>query len=161
MSANPEKRELSFNSFDDLLADARMLLERGYKKTGKWNLSQVCGHCANWIRYPMEGFPKPNAFVGMMLWLMKVTVAKGKLKKMLESGSMPGGQPTMPESIPGTSDMSDSDGVDQLAKTIEKFKTHKNDWHPSPLFGEIDTERLTKLNLIHSALHFSYLIPKE
>ena len=54
-----ERRKLTFASLDEVAADAENLLAKGYDKAGNWDLAQVAGHVAEWMRFPIEGFPKP------------------------------------------------------------------------------------------------------
>ena len=155
------QRILVFKSLDEIVGDAERLLNQGYRSTGNWNLAQVCGHCGNWMSYPMDGFPRPFFLIGMVLWLMKVTIGKRQLRKILSSGKMASGQPTMPASVPTPDAASDQAAVAKLGETIAKFKKHDQPWHPSPLFGDMDTETLTQLQLIHVAHHFSFLLPAD
>ena len=37
----PEKRKLTFNSPDDIVAEARSLYENGYVSNGNWSLGQL------------------------------------------------------------------------------------------------------------------------
>ena len=71
-----ELRKLSFASLDEVAADAENRLTKGYDKAGNWDLAQVAGHVAEWMRFPIEGFPKPPIFIKPMLWLMKVTAGR-------------------------------------------------------------------------------------
>lgn len=153
------QRELQFETLADAAAEAQRLL-LGYESTGNWTLAQVCGHCQNWLTYPMDGFPKPNMFMGGMLWMMKVTVGKGMMRKAIETGKMRAGGPTMPASIP-SSDADDKAAVDDFVSTVQRFESFQGKLHPSPLFGENDKDTTTKLHLVHCAHHFSFLKPKN
>ena len=75
--SEPKKRQLKFNNFDELMAEVNLLKDRGYVSNGNWNLSQTCGHLAEWMRFPMDGFPVPPLPIKVIMWLMKVTVAPG------------------------------------------------------------------------------------
>ena len=81
-----ERRELRFDSLDDVVQDVDTLLQQGYTEAGNWNLSQICGHLDQWMGFAMDGYPKPPFPISLMLWLMKVTVAKKQLAGILESG---------------------------------------------------------------------------
>ena len=52
------RRPLKFDSLDAVVRDAENLLASGYDRAGNWDLAQVCGHLAEWLRFPMDGFPK-------------------------------------------------------------------------------------------------------
>lgn len=148
-----------FENLDQVVDYCQILVEDGYTANGQWNLSQTCGHLANWMSYPMDGFPKAPFPVAIMLWLMKITIGRSSLKKILAEGFKPGG-PTSPASVPGPSDHSDSDAAVELATTIDRFRAHNGAFIPSPLFGDMDRERLTQLQLRHCEHHLGYLKPK-
>ena len=154
------KRNLSFQSLDEAVADARSLLDSGYQSTGKWNLAQVCGHIGNWIGYSIDGFPKPGLPIRIILSMMRVTVGKRQLKKVLESG-FPDGGPTMPQSVPASDAQTDEKAVADLESVIRRLQDYDKPPHPSPLFGEMDKETVMKLHKIHAAHHLSFLTPRE
>ena len=161
MNTTAERRDVKFDHLDQIVDEANRLLNEGYESVGKWDLSQVAGHCECWLRYPMDGFPKAGFPVNMMLWMMKKTIGKGALKKILDSKSMKEGQPTMPESVPQSDAKSDSDAVAKLTETVNRFKDFDGEFHGSPIFGDMDRETLTNLHLVHCAHHFSFLSPKS
>jgi hypothetical protein len=153
-----ERRQIRFESLDDVVRDAEGLLAKGYDRAGNWDLAQVCGHVANWMTYPVEGFPRPPAPIRAMLWLMKKAVGRGKFEKYLAEG-MPAGKPTMPESVPPPGG-DPAAAVARLKQAVEKFKA-AGGVHPSPLFGPMTKDEATRLQLIHAAHHLSFLVPKS
>jgi hypothetical protein len=153
-----ERRKLSYASLDEVAADAENLLAKGYEKAGNWDLAQVSGHVAEWMRFPIEGFPKPPTFIKPMLWLMKVTAGKKMLAKILAEGFSPGGR-TMPETVP-PSGGDPAEAVAKLRAVVEKWKTHAGEVYPSPLFGPMTKDTALQLQLRHAAHHLSFLIPK-
>ncbi len=161
MSETNERREIQFEQLDQIVDEAKRLLSDGYSAAGSWNLAQVCGHCENWMRYPMEGFPKAGFPISMMLWMMKKTIGKSALKKILDGQSMKAGQPTMPQSVPAEDAQTDAAAVDKLTETVQRFQNFDGTFHPSPLFGDLDRDTLTNLQLVHCAHHFSFLLPKS
>ena len=44
------RRELRFDSLDEVVRDAEHLLAVGYDRAGNWDLAQCCGHLAHAIR---------------------------------------------------------------------------------------------------------------
>lgn len=154
----PQRRDLVLRSLDDMIRDVETLLTAGYDKVGKWDLGQVCGHIAKWLSYPIDGFPKPGCFLGSVLWLIRITVGKRIKKKILATGRFRDGGPTMPDSLVGAG-ADEVAAVAKLKETVERFKRHTGAIHPSPLFGKMNREELTRLHLIHCAHHLSFLIP--
>ena len=153
------RRELQLKDLDEAVEDARKLLA-GYEAVGNWTLAQACGHCANWLGYPMVGFPRPHPLMGIMMWMMKVSVGPGVVKKVIRERSMPSGNPTIKSTIPSNDD-DDAAGVEKLAQTVEDFKHFEGDFIPSPLFGRLDRASLHALNTIHCQHHLSFFIPKS
>lgn len=153
-----ERRKQSFATLDEVVADAENLLAKGYDRAGNWDLAQVAGHLAQWMSFPIEGFPKPPIFIKPMLWTMKVTVGRRMLKKILAEGFTPGGR-TMPETVPPPGG-NPADAVAKLRDVVERWKAHSGDVFPSPLFGAMTKETALALQLKHAAHHLSFLIPK-
>jgi hypothetical protein len=152
------RRELKFANLDEVVADAENLQAKGYERVGNWDLAQVCSHIADWMRFPVDGFPKIPLLIRPMLWLMRVTVGKSMYRKALTKG-LPAGKPTIPSTIA----VSGGDPVAAIAKlkeSVEKFKAHTGAIHPSPLFGAMNKDEALQLQLVHCAHHLSFLVPK-
>ena len=49
---SPTRRELAFRNLGDAVDDARTLHRSGYLQAGQWDLAQICGHLADWMRFP-------------------------------------------------------------------------------------------------------------
>lgn len=154
-----QRRTLKFATLADAVRDAENLLANGYDRVGKWSLGQVCGHLANWLTYPIDGFPKVPLLLRPVLWMLKVTTGKRKLKTYLETRSFPAGAPTVPQSVPPAT-AEDADGVAKLKAAVERFIAHTGPVLPSPLFGAMTKETAEKLQRVHCAHHLSFLVPK-
>jgi hypothetical protein len=154
-----ERRKLTFASLDEVAADAENLLARGYEKAGNWDLSQVCLHLANWMRFPVEGFPKLPLFLRPLFWLFRNTVGRSKRLKYTKEG-MPAGKPTMPQTVAQAGGDTAS-AVAKLKEAIAAFKAYTGAIHPSPLFGAMNKDEAMQLQLVHCAHHLSFLIPKS
>ena len=156
---SPACRELAFRDLDDAIQDARSLHCSGYLQVGRWDLAQVCGHLADWMRFPLDGFPKPPLPIGLMLWSMRHTVGRRLLRKILQSGSMSTGGPTMLETVPPPGG-DEAAAVERFEHVVARFRAHEGPFHPSPLFGDMDRDSLTRLQLTHCSHHLSFLVPK-
>jgi hypothetical protein len=154
------RRELRFDSLDDVVRDAEQLLAKGYDKAGNWDLAQACGHLANWMSYPLDGFPRPPLPIRLLLAVMRNTVGKRELRRVLDSGRMPAGGPTVRESVPPAGGDAAA-AVARLRTAAERFRDHPGPVHPSPLFGALTKDEATRLQLVHCAHHLSFLIPKQ
>ncbi len=158
--AAPVKRPLKFESTDAMLAEARSLLETGYKSRGNWTLGQTCGHLANWMQYPIDGFPRGPLPIRAMLWVMKHTVGPGMKRKILTEG-FSGGSPTAPQSVPQAAELSDQQGLEKLQQAVERLTNYDGPLLPSPLFGAMDKSMLITITLLHAEHHVGYLEPNS
>jgi hypothetical protein len=154
-----QRRNLRFASLSDVVRDLESLETRGYTSTGKWDLSQIAEHLADWMSFPLDGFPKSPWIVGVLLGIMRVTQGKSLLKKFVQSQRMATGQPTIPTTVhPSTSESAAS--VQRLRAAIDRLEKHRGKIYPSPLFGEMNYDELVGLQLAHCAHHLSFLVPK-
>lgn len=153
-----ERRQLRFDRLEDAIRDVEVLRSGPYVATGKWSLSQVCDHLADWMTYPIDGFPKAPFFIAPFLWALKVTVGKRKVATYLRDRSFPAGKPTMPQTV--HADRDDREAADRFRAAVERFVAHDGPVHPSPLFGEMTKDVAEQLQRVHCAHHLSFLVPK-
>jgi hypothetical protein len=155
----PPARELKYANFDEMLADVDSLLRHGYQSHGNWTLGQACGHVADWMRFPMDGFPSPPLFMRGMFAVMRWTgMTKKMAQKILTEGFKPG-LPTAPDTVPGPA-FSDEEGVARLHEVVERLGRFNGPFHKSLLFGDVDRDTHRTVSLLHAAHHFSYLTPR-
>ena len=154
------RRKLSFASLDEVVLDAENLKAKGYEKAGNWDLAQVCLHLADWMTFPIDGFPKPPLPIHLMLWMLRITIGKKILRTILAEGGMRAGSSTMPQTVkmpcgdPTTA-------IANLRETVNKFKAFTGTIKPSPLFGAMNKDEATRLQLVHCAHHLGFLVPKS
>ncbi len=155
-----ERRELKFDNWDDVIADLKQLMERGYDQAGKWNLSQNCRHLNDWLSFTMDGAPLSPLPIRMIMTVIRVVGGKRMLRKVLESGKMPAGGPTVPQTVYRAADQDDAKSVQQLTATIRMFQNYQQPIKRSMIFGDLDYETAERLQLIHFAHHLSFLVPR-
>jgi hypothetical protein len=154
-----DRRQLKFDTLADAVRDAETLLANGYDKVGQWSLGRCCGHLANWLTYPIDGFPKIPLALRPVMWLVRNTVGRSKVEQYLREQKFPAGGPTVPQSVPAP-DADDTEGVAKLKAAVERYEAYTGPLHPSPVFGPLDKETLAKLHRVHTAHHLSFLVPK-
>ncbi len=159
VKSEPKKRQLKFNTLDEMMADVRSLNEHGYLSHGNWTLGQACGHLANWMRYPLDGYPVAPLPIRMIFWVMKKTVVPGMKRKILAEG-FKGGMMTAPESVPAQDELTDQQGVDQLQNVVDRLNAFQGELIPSPLFGEVAKPMQIQISLLHAEHHLGYLEPR-
>lgn len=151
------RRQLRFDTLDDVVRDAELLSTKGYEKAGNWDLAQACGHLADWMTYPIAGFPRPPVAIRALLWILRKTVGRAKFRTVL-AGGMPVGGPTLRESVPPPGG-DPTAAVARLKQAVATFEA-ADGVHPSPLFGPMTKDEATRLQLVHAAHHLSFLVPK-
>lgn len=154
------RRELRFESLDDIVREAEHLLAVGYEPAGKWDLAQCCGHLSEWFRYQLDGFPRPPLLLRPVFWAVRNTVGPRMGRKLLTEGTMKAGLPTIPQSVPPAG-ANDAAAVGHLRAVIARWDAHDGPFHPSPLFGPMSKEAFRRVHLLHAAHHLSYLIPRS
>lgn len=157
-TAAATRRQLSFDTLDAAVADARSLLQTGYARAGNWSLAQACGHLAAFVRYPLDGFPRLPVPVRLGMWVFRNTVGPGQKRKVLASGTMPAGLPTLTQTVPPAG-ADDAAGVREYADAVERLKAFTGTPHPSPYLGPVTRDELVRATCIHAAHHLSFLVP--
>jgi hypothetical protein len=144
-----QRRELRYDSEDDVIADVQRL-RRGHRKLGNWSLSQTCHHLAATLRPRMQPGPfPPNT--------PEQDVRRPALQQVLATGKLPGGIEAPPFAVP-PADAGDS-AIDAFIDTLTQFKNHPGPLAPHRVFGNMPDANMRRLNLIHCAHHLSNLIP--
>ena len=163
-SANPKARtsrrvDLRFDNFREVTDEIDRLLP-GYSSCGNWNLGQTCNHLRDWMLYCVDGYPRQPVAVNWLARLAKATVGPSQLRKLIASGRMRSGLPTVPESV-YPSDSMDTDAAERYRSAIDRFDAHQGEYHASPFFGPMDRDTARQLQLIHASHHLSLLLPSE
>ena len=153
----PKSRNLKFSTIEDVFADIQGLIDQGYTASGNWNVSQCCTHLANWMRYPVDGFPVPPIWLRPIFWVMKVTMGQSMKRKILAEG-FSGGMPTAPESVPAADAKTDQQAFDEFKETADRVLSHQGELIPSPLFGPQDIQMLKTVTLLHAEHHLGYFV---
>ena len=154
----PERRQLRFQTLDDVEQDCRMLMDRGYTALGNWNLAQTCLHLNEWMRYSIDGYPRTWLPMRFVFWLVRLTMGRRMLKKILREGFKPG-TPTLGATVFAADSQPDLEAVNELVATIQRMQAHNGAFLRSPLFGDMTREEVEALELRHCEHHLSFLIP--
>ena len=153
------RRSLDFRDFDAVIRDVESLAAGGYDRAGRWDLAQVCGHLAEWMSFPLDGFPRPPWPIRLMLGALRKTIGRRALRTILERRSMRSGIATLRATVPAPGG-DEAAAVERLRQVIARFRAHTGPFHASPLFGAWDREAATHVQLIHCAHHLGFLIPR-
>lgn len=146
------RRELDYQSYAELLADADRLSAGPVKTLGNWSAGQIFRHLALVFNGSIDGYTV------RFPWYFRI-LAK-LFKKKLISGSMPagfnlpskGGETLMPALT------SAEEGLAELHDAVARLEREPGRaWHP--MFGNLSKEEWDKIHLHHASLHMSFLVP--
>ena len=149
------RRELHFDSFNDLLAEADRLAGGEVKMLGNWSLAQMFMHLAAGINSNIDGSTlKPPFFFRLMAPFMK--------KKFVYGGIPSGIQ--IPEKAQAQflpqDDAETGATLGELRQAIERFYSAEK-LAPHPLFGKLSKAESEQFHLRHAEMHLSFAIPIE
>lgn len=151
------RRELRFDSFDDVLADAEQVTFQPHHTLGNWTAAENLDHMAIPIEWATDGYPAgmsaPLFFkvVGPML--------KGRfLKKGFPAGIEP--PPTMAGFGTPRENISLEDAMQRLRTAIERFKANGT-IEKNLLVGRMSKPQWEQFNCRHCELHLSFIVPGD
>ncbi|XAL98141.1 DUF1569 domain-containing protein [Phycisphaeraceae bacterium D3-23] len=152
-----ERRDLTFNSLDEVLADIKALPAEGLTAAGKWTPAENVEHVSKAIGYTVHGFPdcKPSKIQKVLF----TTMVKLFGRKMLTMKLSPGIKfPKGMEFFEPEKGVAWDEAVRRLEQNIADAKTKKMT-HPSPVAGDLGHEKWTLMHCRHAELHFSFIHP--
>lgn len=153
-----KRRQLRFESIDDLLADVVRIIEAEQAGTlrcsGNWSAGKTLGHLAAWVTYGYEGYPfkTPPFFIR---WILRRKVKQFLTKGMPAGARIPGVQ----AGTYGVDELATNEGADRLRTALARLKTREPCPHDSPAFGRMSHDERIALNLKHAELHLGFLHP--
>ncbi len=146
------RRTLDFHSYDEMLADVRMLAATPHRQLGNWSLGEVCQHLAKTIDGSLDG---SQARAPWMLRMVGPFIKKRFLSRPMSPGfTAPPAFGLLPDPT------ADADGVAALEKAVERFR-QTGERHPHLIFGAMTREEWDQLHMRHSAMHLSFLVPES
>ena len=150
-----DRRQLRFESLDDILRDAESLVaaERTgrLRATGNWTLGQALGHLAFWIDAPFDGYPEMKTPPWFMLKLIRL-FKNGFLNNKLPAGVR---LPNVEAGTFGVDELPADEGYAALQASLDRLRS-QTPTTPNPVLGEMSREEWIKINLRHAELHLSF-----
>ncbi|HEV3345345.1 MAG TPA: DUF1569 domain-containing protein [Pirellulales bacterium] len=148
-----DRREVRYESFHELLADAESLSQSEVLMLGNWSLGQVFLHLARSMHASVDGVAQETS------WWSCVAV-KFRYGRRLLTGPMPAGmrlpagaaQRLLPEPV------SSDEGLAALREAVDRlaFETERA---AHPLLGEMSLDHWDRFHLRHAELHMSFALP--
>ena len=154
------RRDVSFRSFDDILADLDRIsegLDAGTAvTTGNWTVGEITDHCAKFLRFACDGFegkaPAPLRFIFRALFF----------KKAIGPDPLPSGfkLPKQASSLLPREGVDNREGIDELRKQLKRVLAGKEMNQPSPVFGPVTHDQWMIVQTKHCAMHLSFIHPE-
>ena len=149
------RRDVHYDSLDELLVDAERLAAGEVTLVGNWSLRKIFGHLASTINYSLDGFPiKANWFVRF--------IARTFFKKRFLTKPLPSGFQIPPKNradfIPDGDET--QSGLTELREAIAQFQSNSNRV-PHPFMGELTNAEWEQFHCRHAELHMSFAVPVE
>jgi hypothetical protein len=148
----PGRRTLSFQNFDQIMADVEMLLE-GHTTVGQWSLAQICWHLSTVLRRVVDlpaSTPEDRS-----QW-----VGEDQKRQVIESGQIPEGLPAPPLIVP-VETREAREEAENLRRSIAYYQSSPGPAAAHRLFGPLSKLEWDRLQLIHLAHHLSFAIPRN
>jgi len=149
------RRELHFESMQDILDDAQAATAGPHETTGNWSSGQIITHVGELIDVSLHGtdakMPLPLRVMGRVLrpWLLTRPINPGlKIPKGMRPRFTP------PQDVPLDRAMQ------RFGALCEEAKQPGSMTHPSPLLGRITHDQWVQMHCRHAELHFSFIQPE-
>jgi len=152
------RRELSFHTVNDILADAEMLGQaKQIRALGNWTPGQIFKHLAMSIAGAMDGFDIRVPWVLRLLgrWFFKQRVFRKGMPAGLKQSAALRAKLYPPDSI------TTNEGLQALREVVQRWNADPKRAAASPFFGPMTSDEWTKLQCRHAELHLSFLIPES
>ena len=147
------RRAVRFESYQDLVNDAAVLVATGARALGNWNVGQVFAHLAQAIDFSISGFPSAAPW-----W---VRLAAPLFRRRILRGPMPAGfKSPYPAAQPDLAfeSVSPAEGFAMLERAVARVQLD-TERALHPVFGELSLDEWDQFHLRHAELHASFLIP--
>ncbi len=151
------RRQVRYQSFEDLVADAERLAGAKVGTTANWSLGQTLKH----LGLAMEGSTRPGKGFKVPWWVKVLGFVY--LRRRLVYGPFPPGL-QLPKSAAArlvpTEEVSATDGLATLRRGIEKLRSESTR-ATHPVAGALSIAEWDSFHLRHAELHMSFLHPQN
>lgn len=147
------RREVRYQTVDDILADAEQLARGEVVTLGNWSFGQILEHIARVMRGGIEGVP-----ITVPWWIKPILrMMKGKILRDLP----PAGyrlRPAARQALVPPADTTVERGLQLLREAMRRWKEDPTR-QPSPFLGKLTNEEWDLLQMRHAELHMSFVKP--
>ena len=155
MTDSAERRELSFQNLDEVLAEVERLAAGEVRTTGNHTFGQILNHLAlsHDVAAGRLQAPPPPFFMKLLMPLMKRMVINSKPLKPGIKLPAKGEAFFWPDN-----DFDVSSAVEYFKQSVDYYKSN-GPLEKHPFFGNISKAECDELNCRHAALHLSFVHP--
>ena len=148
------RRQLHFNTLDDILADVERLNQVKIRALGNWSPGQNLKHVVTVMDWCIDGAPvKAPFYIRIFGWFIKNRF----LTQPMSAGfGLP--KATAAYLVPG--ETSWEEGLRHFRGSMQRMKT-ESQRKPSSFLGALTREQWDQLHCRHCELHLSFLIPEN
>jgi hypothetical protein len=153
-TATTARREVRYESLDEVMADAERLAGGKVRTLGQWSYPQILDHLGKSVLASIDGygFKAP--------WVARVFIAPLMKNSFLTKPMKPGFKlPSSASAILPAAEVSLQAALEGLRKAIARLKVEPSR-APHPFLGSLADQEYTALHLRHSELHMSFVIPE-
>lgn len=145
------RRQVSYQTLDDIVVDAERMAAAGAPTTGNWSKGQIFEHVALIMDMTVNGFTFTlNPFVR---FFAKTFFLKRFLKNGMPSGFKPS-KPVAQKVVPEETD--EQQALNHLRSAIERLKQLDHDVEHA-VFGKLDPNQARAINRRHAEMHMSFI----
>ncbi len=149
------RRTVSYQSYDDLLADAEEMAHGVVQTLGNWSLGQIFKHLAAAMEGSIDGIPFQ---MPLLMRLMAPLLKRKFLTKPLPSGFQIASNARAAMEPDAT--VSTAEALDALRYAVSRCQS-ETDRAAHPLFGRLSREEWDQFNLRHAEMHMSFVAPAD
>ncbi len=144
------RRQLKFNSYEEMLTEVHSLAAGPCKQLGNWSLGLICQHLATGMHGSIDGLKiTPPWHISLMRPLVRWYL----LNREMPSGVQLKGQAAV-LLVPG--DTETAAGLSALEAAVARL-ARETVRKPSPLLGAMNAAQWDRLHLNHAAMHLSFI----
>src|SRR5262245_3648657 len=155
-TATPARRVIQYASFDQVLADAELLVRAGATTTGNGSLAQILGHLAIGMETSVEAAPETLGWKAP--WYLRL-LGRYLIKPRILKHGMPSGfkLPAEAESWAVPAPGGDPHAaLERLRRAVSRLQSETPRW-PHPIFGSMSAAEWRRWHLRHAELHLSFV----
>lgn len=143
------RRMVRYESFDDLLDDARQMTQQKVHTLGNWSLGQILMHLATSQNASIDGFG--FRFPAPMRLIVRLFMKRRFLKNGIPPGLNAPAKMTPAETAAAA-------GLAALETSLQRQQQEpRNADHPA--FGNLTAQEWDQFHLRHAEMHMSFVIP--